>query len=328
MIFPRLQLLTTPLILVLIAGGSAISGVDTFHRVRQSSGDTELGRTSSQAQRSSATTDGLSCSVFEWISADMSEKAAMLVPISLNGKRYWYQLDTGADVVVPYGSTDKKGWSPRGDAVRIPDVRFAGMHFSSILGYPMKGTSDPPQEHNPHGTVGLEPLIGRAFVIDFPKRRICLMERADLPESLTRAADWAGAEIRHGKLFVDLDLNGKKLDNILYDTGSSPDELDVDLDLWQESTGRTGTKDATTHSSAQSWGREEEFIGALASGDLKIGNHVYRNPMMTTEPAHPDTLRTQYWARGLLGNALFTESIIILDLGAHPRFGIISKRSR
>jgi len=51
----------------------------------------------------------------------------MLVPISLNGKQLWYQLDTGTDVLIPYGSALQKGWSPHGDAVRIPNVRFAGI---------------------------------------------------------------------------------------------------------------------------------------------------------------------------------------------------------
>ena len=114
---------------------------------------------------------------------------------------------------------------------------------------------DSPDPNDLHGTVGLELLIGYAFVIDFPKQSICLLERADLPKSLTRAADWAGAEIRHGKLFVDVDLNDKKLDGILYDTGSSPVALSVDFSLWKEATGRSGTKDATTHASADSWGR-------------------------------------------------------------------------
>jgi hypothetical protein len=49
---------------------------------------------------------------------------------------------------------------------------------------------------------------------------------------------------------------------------------------------------------------------------------------LTTIPARPDSYRTNYRAQGLLGNALFTESIIILDLGAHPRFGIVDSRSR
>lgn len=279
---------------------------------------------SSRTQRGIAT-DGLDCNRFEWNSDSIAERAVMRVPISLDGKMYWYQLDTGADVLITYGPPRHEDWAPRGDAVRIPRVRFAGMSFPSILGYPMRNMPDSPNPHDLHGTVGLDPLIGHAFVIDFPKRRICLLERADLPESLTRAADWAAAEIRHGKLFVDLDLNGKKLDGILYDTGSSPDAMSVDFSLWKEATGKSGTKDATTHGSAQSWGHELEIIGAPASGNLKIGNHVYQRPLITSTPAHPDNFRTEYGGQGLLGNALFTQSIIILDLGAHPRFGIIDR---
>ena len=296
-----------------------------FPAAQQSSGDGQQRRASASAPRGNVTTDGLYCSRFEWNSDSVSEKAVMRVPISLDGKMYWYQLDTGADVLITYGPPRHEGWSPRGNAVRIPRVRFAGMSFSSILGYPMRNMPDSPNPHDLHGTVGLEPLIGHAFVIDFPKQRICLLERADLPESLTRAADWAAAEIRHGKLFVDLDLNGKKLDGILYDTGSSPDAMSVDFSLWKEATGKSGTKDATTHGSAQSWGHELEIIGAPASGNLKIGSHVYQRPLITSTPAHPDNFRTEYGGQGLLGNALFTQSIIILDLGAHPRFGIIDR---
>jgi hypothetical protein len=296
-----------------------------FRAAQQSSGASQQEHVSAPAQQSNVTTDGLSCSSFEWD----SDKTVMKVPISLDGKLYWYQLDTGADVVIPYGSPKQERWSARGSAVRIPNVRFAGMSFSSILGYPNKDMQlDPSNPKDPKGTVGLEPLIGHTFVIDFPKLRICLLERADLPEGLTREADWSPAEIRHGKLFVDLALNGQKLDGILYDTGSSSDALCVDLSLWKEATGRSGTKDATTHSTGQSWGRELEIIGAPASGDLKIGNHVYQRPLMTTVPAQPETYRTEYRAQGLLGNALFTRSVIILDLGAHPSFGIIDSRSR
>jgi len=276
--------------------------------------------------RAVITTDGLSCSSFEW--DDLSTKAVMRAPISLDGKPYLYQLDTGADVVIPYGSARHEGWAPHGSAVRIPNVRFAGMSFPAILAYPMKDMPDSPNPEDLHGTVGLDPLIGHAFIIDFPKQRICLLERPDLPESLSREADWSPAEIRHGKLFLKIELNGKKLDGIFYDTGSSPDALMVDFSVWKQATGRSGAKDATTHTSAQSWGRELEFIGAPASGDLKLGNHVYKRPLMTTTPAQPDSFRTKSGAQGLLGNALFGDSIIVLDLGSHPQFGIINSSPR
>lgn len=271
------------------------------------------------------TTDGLACSRFEWGSSVISDKAEMLVPIWLNGKQYLYQLDTGADVLIPYGPVLEQGWTERGGNIaRIPNVRLAGMTFSSVLGYQNREMPASPNPKDPHGTIGLEIFIGKTFILDFPKQRVCLLERGDLPESLEHAADWSDAEVRHGKLYVDLELNGKKLDGILYDTGASPNTLSVDFDLWKEATGKSGTKDATTHfSGCCEWGHDFEIISAPASGDLKIGSHIYPKPIMITEPAHPDTFRTEYWGRGVLGNVPFTGSIVILDLGAHPRFGII-----
>lgn len=274
----------------------------------------------------SATTDGLSCATFQW--DNPSTKAVMRVPISLNGELYWYQLDTGADVVIPYGSPKHEGWSKRGDAVRIPNVHFAGMSFPAILAYPMENMPDSPDPRVLHGTVGLDLLVGHVFVIDFPKRRVCLLERADLRENLSRAADWTAAEIRHGKLFLKIDLNGRELNDVFYDTGSSPDALDVDLSMWKEATGRSGPDEATRHGSAQTWGRQLEFISAPASGDLRIGHHVYRRPLITTNPTQPAVFRTSYKAQGALGNALFKDSIIVLDLGSHPQFGIVDSRSQ
>lgn len=312
---------------ILVAFLLLLPGPFMAHAAQQASVDSPKGGDSSRAHRTGLTTDGLSCSAFEWGSSTTSDKAVMLVPISLNRKQFWYQLDTGADVLIPYGSILEQGWTARGDAVRIPNVRFAGISFSSVLGYQNKETKAMPVSPNlkdPHGTVGLEILLGKTFVMDFPKQRVCLLERGDLPGSLEHAADWSSAEVRHGKLYVDIELNGKKLDGILYDTGSSPNTLIVDFDLWKEATGKSGTKDATTHfSGCCNWGHEFEIIGAPASGDLKIGSHVYPKPMMITEPAHPDNFRAEYSGQGLLGNVPFTGSIVILDLGAHPRFGII-----
>jgi len=299
-----------------------IAVLSTTHVAQQNADGGQQNPASVRPRQGIAAIDGLSCSRFEW--DDLSTKAVMKVPISLDGELYWYQLDTGADEVIPYGSAKHKGWSPKGSAVRIPNVRFAGMLFPAILGYPMKNIATSTKAEALHGTIGLDPLVGHAFIIDFPKQRLCLLERPDLPESLSREADWSPAEIRHGKLFLKIELNGEKLDGIFYDTGSSPDALLVDFSVWKQATGRSGAKDATTHTSAQSWGRNIEFIGAPASGDLKIGNQFYKRPLITTIPAQPDTFRREDNAQGLLGNALFGRSIIVLDLGSHPQFGIIN----
>jgi hypothetical protein len=84
------------------------------------------------------------------------------------------------------------------------------------------------------GTIRLDILVGHVFVIDFPKR-VCLMNRADVPESLMEAPTWVPARISDGKF-------------------------------------------------------RENFFGT----------------------------------QGALGNGLFFNSIVILDVGSHPEFGIIS----
>src|SRR5690242_12055323 len=89
----------------------------------ENSGGNEQSSKSVQPRQSIATTDGLSCAGFEW--DDPSTKAVIRAPISIDGKLFWYQLDTGADVVIPYGSAKHEGWSRQGDAVRIPKVLFA-----------------------------------------------------------------------------------------------------------------------------------------------------------------------------------------------------------
>lgn len=249
----------------------------------------------------------------------------MLVPIRMSGKDYLYQLDTGDDVLTPYASDADKAWSARADLghseeVRIADVHFAGAHFSSVIGYVLKRKDRPEAQ----GTLGLELLIGRTFIIDFPKQRVCLVERGDLPLAIEQAADWSDAEIRNGKLILEgLELNGKKLDGVFYDSGSSPSALSVDLNFWREATGRAETSEGVTRQHVSAWGNDLEIIGAPATGNLKIGKHVYTKPPMVTLPSQPNDFRDNYSGKGSLGNALFAESILILDLGAHPQFGII-----
>jgi hypothetical protein len=270
---------------------------------------------------SEPSTDGIPCSKFEWSGDSNSKRAIMRVPISMNGMQYWYQLDTGADLVIPYGNKEHEGWISKGDLTQIPKVRFAGEFLPSILAYRMKNVSD----QSLQGSVGLDILVGYAFVIDFPKQRVCLMNRPDLPERLIQAASWVPAEIRNGKLFVRADLNGEKLNSIIYDTGSSPDELLMDLDRWKAFTRKASASDATIRESAQSWGKQIEFVGATATGDLRLGDRTFRHPVITTAPTEPTNYHDNYFgADGVLGNALFFNSTVILDLGAHPRFGIIS----
>jgi hypothetical protein len=273
----------------------------------------------SASSRASAARYGLEklpCTSFSW----NSERNVMHVPISMNGKLYKYQLDTGADEVIPYGKTDHEGWTPKHEGTRVPGVSFAGTSLPAIVAYRFPQVPDVDVQ----GTVGLDLLMGRVFVIDFPAQQVCLFSKADLPDALDVAADWSPAEVRHGKFFLTLEFDGHPLKDIFYDTGSSPSTLLVDYPLWQQLTKRHSEADAKTQGDAESWGKQQHVIGAPAIGTLKLGTHTFQNLYADTRPSKPDDFEQSDQAQGLLGNALFMKSIVILDLGSHAQFGLIT----
>ena len=276
-----------------------------------------------QSTPNGPSTDGLHCASFKWAPDANSPHAAILVPISMDRQQYWYQLDTGADVLIAYGSAEHKGWIAKKDFTAVRNIEFAGMSLPTFPVFPMKQT---PASKDVQGTVGLDIFVGHAFIIDFPKQRVCLLDRADIPDSLSEAASWTPAEIRQGKLFLDnITLNGKPLTGVIYDSGTSPEELAVDVPLWLEATGRKSTADATTHKFAETWGQKVEYVTASATGSLTIGDRTYANALLTASPSRPTSFHDNVnGASGALGNALFMKSIVILDLGSHPEFGVIS----
>lgn len=257
----------------------------------------------------------LPCSSFAW----NSEHNVMHVPISMNGRVYKFQLDTGADEVALYGKSVHAGWTAKHEGVRIPNVYFAGSKFPAIVGYRLPDVPDVDLQ----GTVGLDLLMGKVFVIDFPMQKICLFSRADLPDALDSAADWSKAEVRHGKFFLSAEFDDHPLDGIFYDTGSSPSSLLVDHALWQQLTKRTSESGSLRSGDGVSWGKKQHYIGAQAVGVLKIGTHTFSNPNIDTNTSKPDDFKQSDEAQGLLGNALFMKSIVILDLGSHAQFGVI-----
>ncbi len=274
------------------------------------------GSTQSKSPDSRYGLEKLPCTSFTW----NNEHNVMSVPVSMNAKLFRYQLDTGADEVIPYGRADHEGWAKKHQGTRIPNVSFAGTSFSAIVAYRFPDVPDVDIQ----GTIGLDLLMGRVFVIDFPAQRVCLFSRADLPNELDIAADWSPAEVRHGKFFLKLSFDGHPLDGIFYDTGSSPSTLIVDYPLWKTLTKRKSATEAQTHGDAESWGKQQHFVGAPAVGALKLGDHTFTNPYVDTRPLKPDDFQQSDQAQGLLGNDLFMKSIVIMDLGSHAQFGLVA----
>lgn len=281
-------------------------------------------------------TRDLPCSHFDWTKDESGQHGAMIVPITLNGRTYKFQLDTGADVVITYGKDLQPGWTHYGDhALRIPNVYFAGSSFPAILAFPMPSMD----ADEIQGTIGLDLFIGRTLILDFPAQRVCLVERGDLPLSIEQTASWNYGEIgKTGKFFIPATLSGLAVPRLLYDSGSSPAAVDVDLSLWKSVTGRASTTGTPMSKPFSAWGKELHNVGANAIGNLVLNGYrdlpntetptvapiTFPHPLVTTTVERSTYYRTELDGDGVLGNALFPNDILVLDLGAHPRLGIIT----
>src|SRR5437867_8555556 len=73
--------------------------------------------------------DGLPEVDFEWAPVKgVSDRGSMVVPIVVGGTTYKYQLDTGSDVTVIYGSERAAtlGWRKGRRSVCVPGFKLAG----------------------------------------------------------------------------------------------------------------------------------------------------------------------------------------------------------
>jgi hypothetical protein len=262
---------------------------------------------------------------FEWAGAEgVSDKATLKVPVELDGQEYWFQLDTGSDVTMLYGAreAERRGWQESKQwFVGVPGVRVGGARYDSVdifIKEEMTGGG------KTTGTLGLDLLQGKVVVIDFQQRWFCIVQHADMPPEVLERTAFVPAEVRDNKFFVSIKAGGEALDGVFFDTGSSSFPLVVDRGLWQRLTGKKGRTDATSILNVRSWGKTVPMVGAEMEGALEIGTVRMSRAMVYFWGDQPRFF--EQWpfpATGLLGNALFFDEVVVIDLGRPTRFGIL-----
>lgn len=243
------------------------------------------------------------------------------MPITIDGRKYNYQLDTGSPYTFVYGTeAERWGWAKKERRVSVRDVKVGGMSIPaaqlSVKEDRRRGQTD--------GTLGLDLLLGHVVVLDYPGERFCLVQKASVPVDLTRRTSWVAAEILAGKFFVKSKLNGQELDHVFFDTGASLLPLAVDFESWKTLTGRASETEATTRITVNSWGKQAPLIGAHAVGALEVGEIRLEQPVIYYWGNEPTFFRKWFHpATGLIGNAPFWNEVVVLDLGERPAFGIL-----
>lgn len=275
----------------------------------------------SLAQASASLAGRSECVSFRWLPNDSgSERGGISVPVTVNGRTLPMQLDTGANVTSLYGRYPvTAGWAKAGaDSFRATRFAVAGHPVDRPLVYV---NADMAADADLRGTLGLPALFGRIAVIDYPGRRFCLFDEADLPPVLARAT-YVRAMLRGGKFFVPIRSGGFASDTIVFDTGSSEIPLHVDLAVWKRLTGRATTDAAPAAITGLAWGKPFTLAGAPAAAPVMLGEGELGPITVFTNPDAPESfadwpMRTE----GVLGNASLWDGIVILDLTERMRFG-------
>lgn len=268
-------------------------------------------------------TEGLKgCVDFQWMKVEgVSDRAAISIPIQVNGVALRAQLDTGANTSILYGNQpESRGWAKKGApsfraGLRVGGATWARRTFQ--INREMGGGEL-------GGTIGLDVFIGKLGVLDYPARRFCLLEPTDPAAVSLEAAHWQAATLRNGKLFLPVSLGEHTKVDAFFDTGSSVFPMFVDTPLWKELTGIDDPTTATTTITGSAWGKPVAIHGSPTSKPLKIGDLSLGTPVVFTNPQDPTSLAAfPFPVSGLFGNAPFWDHVVVIDLTPEVRFGIL-----
>jgi aspartyl protease len=220
-----------------------------------------------------------------------------------------------------YADTAQKlGWAKKGAKSFIAQsLDLGGMRLSNV---PVYVNGDMPAGS---GTIGIDALLNRDVVIDYPGQRFCMVQVTQLPQSIKDKTSWSLADMRHGKYFVAVKIGDKEVsDQFFFDTGSSLFALSVEKAKWDELTqsGKVPVKPII----GTSWGKTMTWTGAVAQQPISIGGISLQQPAVFYQAN--GFYKKNYDAMGLVGNAPFMDKIVILCLAPFMSFGVLSPGSR
>jgi len=266
---------------------------------------------------------GVPYATFEWVGEKgLSERAAIRVPVVVDGVEGSFQLDTGLDVTLLYGGmAAKRGWEEYGGMYHVPSLSLGGMDLGPVWLHVREDRGD---DKHVDGSIGMDLFNGRIVIIDYPGRRFALLDRGQVPLWVWERTGWNGVELRDAKLFLSVKLAGEQIDGLFFDTGSSAFDIVLDFDTWKELTDLSGPDEAPIHMTVNSWGNPVTAVGAPARGPLVVGMTRIDSPRLFYLEEKPRLFADwPFPAKGLIGNTPFWDHVVIIDLGLRPRFGLL-----
>jgi len=277
-------------------------------------------------------TDQAAWSTFLWDDATIGgrkySRAALLIPVRVPEQRRvgYLQLDLGASTV--FYTTPYSEFVPGHSLAASPTFtgRIAG---HEVQDYPIRledvhRQTGAPADRWVIGTLGMDFFAFHSLVIDFPNRRLLILDYEEVPEThIHDSMMFSEGNYRDDKFFVALSIAGKPYkDGFFFDTGSSLFPLIVSPPLWHTLTGRTGNETANIRMDIDSWEKKVTVVGAPVRGSIEIAGAVYRDQLVFYTPhGEFDFAKADPRIIGLFGNALFYDRMVLVD-PYRRRFGV------
>lgn len=265
------------------------------------------------------------CQQFHWATdVDGTEKAAILLPVNINGTNSLLQLDTGADINVLYGNV-LFGDSLYGEgATRTTPEKGVELPVkvgSFLLGQQVFHSRADVSPGQAAGILGLPGLLNQVFTLDYRNRLLCFREPLTIDED---NYFFIPARLQSGKLFLFSGIDSDYHWHYFLDTGASLYDLVIDEEEWQLLSGKSGHEADNSVLKGTSWGQPITTVGTRINGVLALGSLHLEQPRIHFI-REKSSLFANYpvLARGLIGNAPFLQQKVLLDLRpGNIRFGI------
>ncbi len=244
-------------------------------------------------------------------------KSVLLFPFKLDGYKepFWMQLDTGCYKTIFYEHQVKEllDQTPTHgtDGIRISgycgNYQFTDyyFHIKKNYGSRFSGTSR-------LGTVGLDFIIGKILLLDYPKSRFCVLDRNQ--DGQNNYDFGSPIKIEKNHIMVDIGINQIELRNVVFDSGSSLFEITVSQEMWRNVTGRSGDESDNVYLTVGAWNDKIETVGTHMRGTIRLLNEVFVNPMIYYWSGQHD-IGEWDGVNGIIGNSLFYDKYLLtIDL--------------
>ena len=267
------------------------------------------------------------------------EKAAMIFPVKIDNiaANFYCQFDLGAIYTMLYGNTlsaymnnsaslsNKQGkrlWHKclNNITIQIDSLSLQGDRVQVFKNYGDSISRDSLFSDEPKmiGTIGVDVCQDKVVIIDYPNQRICFVD--SLPVSYKATYDMKVSS--SGRPFLRMKHNGKEY-WLFYDTGSSLFPLWVSKSMVADFSPYPITDTIV----GSTWGDYMTVYGRPVKDTITVGGKSFSNFEMYNNNLFASKIVTSCAINalgfgGLTGNALFYNSIVILDF-KNKKFGVM-----